>query len=222
MRRFFCFFLITCTAISGTVAQVPKHDIRPITLAKGVLAVWYSDWGLGSPNPGPHLIFAAWPDGRVVWSSDRLKGGAPYREGQVDPARVTSLLKRFQSDGLYSDEIHKQSQFPIDSAFVTILIRYGNQKAELQSAHELEENHDWIAAQQKKAPVLRENRRMNGLRKLPPDQLLFRFVWADARLRMADLLPTDSTISQGSPVMKAGILSWQDEAPGDIPGGIRK
>jgi len=215
MRRCVCFLLIACITITGTAGEDPPDGVRPITLAKGVLAVWYSDWGLFSPNPGPHLIFAAWPDGHVVWSNDRVKGGPPYHEGHIDPAKVTNLLKRFESDGLYSDKVRNQGRVTVDSDFVRILIRYGNHKAEMSSSHELDENRQAIATQKKDGRVPNSKRRMDMLREEPTDQLLFRFVWADTRLRMTELLPLESSVSNGRLIMKAGIMSWQNDATDD-------
>ena len=84
-------------------AEKPKPAMRPISDAESVLAVYRQDWGLSSGGE-PAIIFAAWPDGFIVWSSDRLMGGPPYRSGHIDPKRVTALLSRFDKDGLFADE----------------------------------------------------------------------------------------------------------------------
>src|SRR5262249_23558051 len=90
---------------SPFICQPPK---RPVWLVVGrcpdsVLAVYREDWGLASSGE-PAIILVAWPDGHIIWSGDRLKGGAPYRAGHADPKRVTALLARFHKDGLFADE----------------------------------------------------------------------------------------------------------------------
>ena len=199
-----------CIATSGTVADNPKDgSLRPISLAKGVIAIWFVDAGLVPQRQGPQLILAAWPDGRVVWSNDRVKGGTPYRQGQIDPKQITGLLKRFERDGLFVEKSVNQGKITIDGHFVTILVRNGNHKVELMSSHDVGEAPEPDGDKQKDAPVVRE-RRLNVIRELPPDELMFRFVWADTRLRMTELLPSESTVSTGRPIMKSGIMSWQD------------
>lgn len=59
-----------------------KSMVRPITQADTVMAVYHEDFGMRAWGR-PDLIFAAWPDGQVVWSRHRLRGGPPYYVGDV-------------------------------------------------------------------------------------------------------------------------------------------
>src|SRR5438552_222597 len=57
-------------------AQIGEAD-SPVT------AVYYEDWGLHPRVIGPQVIVAVYSDGRIIWSSDHLKGGPPYRTGRL-------------------------------------------------------------------------------------------------------------------------------------------
>jgi hypothetical protein len=72
---------------SGPSADEPKPVMRPISEAESDFAIHREDWGRGSSGES-EIIFAAWPDGFIVWSGDGLRGGPPYRAGRVDPKIV--------------------------------------------------------------------------------------------------------------------------------------
>src|SRR5262245_57227957 len=110
MWRFVASSLVFALCVSAVAADDVKTTTRPITEADSVLAVYREDWGLSSSGD-PAIIFAAWIDGHVVWSNDRLKGGAPYRTGRADPRAVTALLARLDKDGLFADEKLNQAHF---------------------------------------------------------------------------------------------------------------
>ena len=190
-------------------AEEPKPAMRPITDSESVLAVYHQDWGLGSGGGAP-IIFAAWPDGFIVWSADRLMGGPPYRAAHIDPKRVTALLSRFDKDGLFAHERLNDANFGPDSQFTTLFIKSGKKQVKMCSWHELMEDSDNLVADQNGAGVLDGRRRLDVLRKAPADYLFYRFVWSETRGRLADLTPADSTATGGKPVMKAGKLSWQE------------
>src|SRR6516164_2031205 len=70
-------------ALDKTKADEKQATI-PITEADTVLAVYAEDWTLWNTDIY-RIIIAIWPDGHVVWSENRLGGGAPYCTGKVDP-----------------------------------------------------------------------------------------------------------------------------------------
>jgi hypothetical protein len=122
-------------AASGRGGE-PNQTIRPITEAQAVIAVYREDWGLASAGQ-PAIIFAAWPDGHIVWSDDRIQGGPPYRSGQSDPRKFAKLLARFESDGLFANEKLNQANFGPDSQFITVLIKSTKKQVKMMSWHEL-------------------------------------------------------------------------------------
>ena len=208
MRSAFVSFLVVVSAAAVCGAE-PKTKVRPITEAESVLAVYHDDWGLGSRG-GPGIIFAAWPDGHVVWSDDHLKGGPPYRTGDVDPKKVTALLARFAKDGLFADKKLNQSNFGPDSSFITVFVKSGKKQVKMASWHELFEATEKTVVTHNGVSGLEGQRRLDVLRKEPADYLFYRFVWSETRGRLNELIPVYSIASDGEPVMKAGILSWQE------------
>src|ERR1700722_16943412 len=123
MRTGIAFGVVALITASGHGAE-PKRMIRPITEAQSVIAVYYEDWGLFSAR-GPAIIFAAWPDGHVVWSDDRITGGPPYHFAQSDPQKFAKLIARFANDGLFADKKLNQANWGPDSEFNTVLIKSG-------------------------------------------------------------------------------------------------
>ncbi len=209
MRRLAVSSLLLGLYVPKLRADEPKPASRPISEAESVLAVYRENHGLIASEE-PAIIIAAWSDGFIVWSGDRLKGGAPYRAGRVDPKRVTALLTRLDKDGLLTDESLERPNFGPDSPFTTILVKSGKKQVEMCSWHELHEATDGLVVDHHGVSRLEGRRRLDVMRKAPADYLFYRFVWAETRSKMADLIPGESTASGGKLVMKAGKLSWQE------------
>lgn len=207
--------LLHCLIFTESFAVEPKPTMRPISNAESVVAVYREDWGLASRGE-PALIFAAWPDGLVIWSRDRLNGGAPYRAGHIESKLVTSLLARFEEDGLFEEKKLNDVNFGPDSEFITLFIKSGKKRLKMCSWHELVEA-DGVVADQAGLSRLEGRRRLEALRKSPADYLFYRFVWSETRTKLAQLVPDESIETVGEPVMKAGDLSWQ--VPATAPAG---
>jgi hypothetical protein len=198
-------------------AEGAKPPIRPITEADTALAVYMEDWGLVATGE-PTIILAIWPDGQAVWSGDRLRGGPPYSAGRVDPKRVAALLSRFETDGLFGDDSLNDPHFAPDSACITVFIKSGKKQVKMQSWHELgEASGRLVGTSRGESPLDGGTRRLEVLRKEPAEFLYFRLVWSETRGKLADLIPGESKPLAGKPVMKAGILSWQEESAGSQP-----
>src|SRR5262245_26905504 len=203
---------ITAAVAYGVVrAEAPKPTSRSISTAESVLAVYVESLGFVPADYHP-LLLAMWPDGTAVWSTDRLKGGAPYRTGKVEPKRVTEFLKRVESDGLFADKKSRWSHFGPDSRFTTILLKSGKDSITMQSWHELGEAGGGWAGTDGGLTMLDGKRRLDVIRKSSAEFLYFRFVWAETRGRLNDLMPAESQPTSGRPVMKAGEYYWE-EAP---------
>jgi len=218
-------FVITCLVVglisSADFADEPKETMRPITEADSVLAVYREDHGLRSTS-GPAIILVAWPDGHVVWSGDRLKGGAPYRAGQIEPTKVAALLARFDKDGLFADENLNQAHFGPDSQFISVFIKSGKQQVKMQSWHELFEESGKTVVDHRGVSALEGRRRLDVLRKAPAEYQFFRMVWSETRAKVSDLIPSEGFASAGKPVMSAGVLSWEEPDPKPKPAELEK
>jgi hypothetical protein len=197
--------------VSALSADEPKPVIRPIFDAESVLAVYRTDHRLLGDG-GNTIILAAWPDGLIVWSNDRVQGGPPYRAGRVDPKRVSALLARFDTDGLFADDNRHHQHIGIDSVFNTILVKSGKKQVEMRSWHESWEDDGWWwwVAEDGRVADHDDRRRLEVLRKSSADFLFFRLLWSETRSKLADLIPEESTANGGKPIMEAGKLYWQE------------
>ncbi len=211
MQNVACSFILLILLGTTSSADPPERGLRPISDADAVVAMYYQDWGLSSSG-SPRIILAAWPDGSIIWSDDRVKGGAPYRVGHVDPKKFVALLARFEKDGLFSDKKFNQGHYGPDSQFITVLAKSGKKKITMQSWHEVYEESGSLVDDHG-VSGLNGRRRVDALRVLPPDYMFFRLLWSETRGKMADLIPPESTVSSGRPHMTAGVLSWQETVP---------
>jgi hypothetical protein len=203
---------VSCVAM----AAEDGGQIRPITKAKSIIAVYREDWGLLSAGE-PGIILAAWPDGNVVWSANQLKGGTPYFQGHVEPKRIAALIQQFDKDGLFDDSKLNQSNFGPDSQFITLFIKAGRKSVKMGSWHELFEDSGKLVVDHNGVSSLEGRRRLDILRKAPADYLFFRLVWSETRAKITDLIPAEKKKSIGKPMMKAGVLAWQEPAIGLHP-----
>jgi hypothetical protein len=195
-------------AVACCLLPLPPAE-RPITDADSVLAVTYEDHSLNSPGR-PALVLAVWPDGYAVWSKDRLRGGPPYFAGRVEPKRVTALLARFETDGLFDDRELTHARYGPDSAFLSVSVKAGKRAVTLSSWHELGEESDKIVGTDGGLSPLGDRRRLDVLRKEPAEHLFYRMVWAETRTRLDALLPATGRPTAGGPVNAAGVLSWRE------------
>lgn len=187
----------------------PKVQARPISEANSVLAVYVEDHGLRPSAGGPAIILLAWTDGRIIWSTDRVNGGGPYRTGALTQKKLQTRSGGFEQAGLFADEKLNQAYFGPDSSFTTVHIKFGEKQLKMRSWHELfEESGTHVA--DPGVSALNGRRRLDVLRSSPVDYLFFRFVWSETRSKLRDLIPPESFASAGKPVMIAGKLSWQD------------
>src|SRR6266446_2223171 len=129
-----CWFLLPCISIASS--DDVKPAIKPVTNADTIIAVYTEDWGLASSGE-PKLVLAIWADGHTVWSEDRVHGGAPYRSGQIDRKKLSSLLGRFEREGVFTDKKLSRVNRGPDWRFTAILLKSGKKRLKMQSWHEL-------------------------------------------------------------------------------------
>jgi hypothetical protein len=216
MRSRVLWSIVVSCALSVRTDQ-PNVQTRPITEADSVLAVYPEDWGNRPGAGGTKVILVAWPDGHIVWSTDRIQGGGPYRAGRIDPKKFATLLKRFEKDGLFADEKLNQANFGPDSQFITVHIKSGKKQVKMQSWHELYEMSDEVVVNDRGIVGLQGRRRLDELRKAPADYLFFRMVWSETRSKLSDLLPSEWSPSGGEPITNAGVLSWHEPTAAPKP-----
>jgi hypothetical protein len=194
-------------------AQAPAAEgrvTRPLEEAEAIVAIYLLDWGGESPPRGPNLIAAIWGDGKVVWSRDRVLGGAPYLAGRVDPKKFTDLVARLQRDGVFADERLGDLHFGPDSRHTNIVVNSGKRRLKLQSWHELFEQNEKLVATSRGISSLEGRRREDVLREDTAEYRHFRSTWDRIRAAVADLVPTQGEPIDGTLVPEAGIVSWKE------------
>ena len=202
--------MTTRCLLAGVVLAAGPPNPRPITLADSVVAIYAQNWGRPSGG-GPKLILAAWGDGYVVWSQDRLQGGKPYLAGQVSPARVSAVLERVEREGAFGDPRLAQPCFGPDSSFTTILFRKAARQVKMDSWHEgAEAGGRVIARSCALASLGPDEKRLDALRKEPAEYLYYRVVWGELRALASSLIPSASQPVSGELVMGAGTMAWRE------------
>jgi hypothetical protein len=156
------------------------------------------------------LIFIAWPDGHVVFSGDRLNGGATYRAGKIEPKKIATLLAEFDNDGLLANKKLNDAYYCPDSSVTYVFVKSGKQQVKMQSCHELFESGGKHVAAESGVRSLKGRSRLEVLREAKADYLFFRLVWSEIRTKLADLIPAESTKTEGKPVLSEGELFWPE------------
>jgi hypothetical protein len=197
----------TALLIATCGVSSPAETIRAITGASTILAIYTESAGvISSPSPG--LVVVAFEDGHILWSQDGLNGGPPYREAQIEPARIQRVLSRLDEDGLFELADLEDPRFGPDSSFTTVLVKSGVKKMEMRSWHELVEGSGGIA---RKVGVVSDDRpRLEVLRHEPQDYLFYRFVWEEVRGRALSLIPAGGQPVEGEVLSSSRELSWRE------------
>jgi hypothetical protein len=181
--------LLYMSSISSLFAQTEVS--RPVTLANSVLAIYTEDWSY-APHRHPQLILGLWTDGHIVWSTDQIRGGPPYRAARIPASQLQNLLTLIETDGMFVDPDLSVSWVPLHSDFTTIFARWGEQQLLLRSRHEIEEV---TASAGEEVPF--KNRR-------------FRSAWTEIRRRASALIPTQSANVRGELIQVRGELTWRE------------
>ena len=205
----FVFSLIALVAFSLS-APATSHFVDgklvPITEADQVIAITTHDSGLAS-NGQPKLIVAAWPDGNIIWSENKIKGGAPYSSAKIDKTMFTELVDRLNRDGYFSTESLSHAQLGPDSEFTSVYIKNDKQKLKMQSWHELFESSGKAVCTSAGVEKL-EGTRLDMLAADEIEYVHYRLAWAELRLAVAQLIPDSSKPAKGDIHMEHGIMSW--------------
>ena len=161
--------LTTLLLLTAAVGSAEASRTRPVTQADTVLAVYARDWGLDSFQSAK-LILAAWPDGYVVWSQDRVHGGPPYKAGVIDRRLLIGGLSRAVRDGVFADKTLGNPCFGPDAKFTTIFLRYSGKQLQMDSWHEVSEQDGKLFASSCALTSL-SGPRLEAMRKEPPQYL---------------------------------------------------
>jgi hypothetical protein len=138
------------------------------------------------------LIVAAWPDGRVIWSTDPVEGGPPYRSGRTDPAAIARLLDRLEKQGLFANGGLKWLNYGPDASFTAIAIDHAGAKVRMESWHERAESTGKLVATAGGLGALIGRSLSDVLAEQPPEYRRMRQVWSDIRQGLNAVIPAAS------------------------------
>jgi hypothetical protein len=208
MPRAIAVATLLCLAPLAIAADGPMKE-RPISATAPVFALYTQDFGIGpAGRQREGLIFVAWDDGQVVWSENRTQGGAPYRTGQIEPARVRDALKAIESDGFFNHDSLRRPYFGPDARSTVIVANTKEHRLKMQSWHELYETNGRVVATDKGLVPLEGRARFDVLLGEPAEYLFYRLMWNELRLRAAVLVPPESTPVNGNLVFRLGETYW--------------
>jgi hypothetical protein len=161
--------------------------------ATPAIAVFIEAMGLVAPgtDSGPHFLTTVWSDGRIVWSRDQQKGGAPYLTAQIEPGRVQEILRQSERRGVFRKPGLRRSWVGPDSSFHAICLTSGNRQARLATWHEGFERNPNLVVINGGVASLNGRNRDDVIRGDTKEFREFRQVWSDLRAAIAALIPAD-------------------------------
>ncbi len=171
--------LILLTTLAGVNSHAETN--RP------VVAVYNSDWGLGARDPGPKLIAALWPEGRVMWSA--TNSGAPYRQANIATEKLQALIGTLDRMGVFTNKTLTRPYFGPDSSFTTIAIEDGGRRLVMASWHELYEENTNLVATAAGIERLEGRNREQVLQSQPAEYRNYRRVWSEIRQAISAVVP---------------------------------
>lgn len=197
-------FMLLVFVPHTAVAQATK----PITNADSVFCIHTEDWGLDSSG-GANLIVGIWSDGVVVWSGNRVEGGAPYFSAKIDPHAVSTAFKRITNRGVFDIPNLGRANWGPDSQFTAITFRDGDKQLRMESWHEIYEANGQTIAAESGLASLDDQKLLTALAEEPSKYLHYRMAWLELRLAAEQLIPKSGKETTGSAVMREGKLFWR-------------
>ncbi len=149
----------------------------------------------------PGLLVAIWRDGKIIWSGDQAKGGAPLLTARIEGEKVRQLLQRWSADIELDQKKFPRGYLGPDSSFHTITLQLEKERIELASWHELFEDNPKLVAMPGITPLDGQTRE-EALKKAPKAFLRFREVWKDIRTSVGALLPATGDAFDGEISLK--------------------
>jgi hypothetical protein len=154
----------------------------------------------GRPKPqGPNIFVAAWADGHVIWSKDKLWGGPPYLVGEFDASKLKTLLDGLLTRKVFDDASLGREYVGPGAAHVVVEVSYGKNRLRMLSWHEMVERRDNLVATARGSEPLAKRTREEVLREQPAAYRQFREVWKTVRKALSECVPSKGRVYAGSP-----------------------
>ncbi|WP_224360846.1 hypothetical protein [Hyalangium versicolor] len=131
-------------------------------------------------------ILVAWPEGLIIWSDDRVRGGPPYRSARIDPVRIRDAVSEMVREGPWTG-VHRHAP---DSRWTHVVARSGSDiVVDVGSWHELLEANPRIVATATGAEPLDERTRAEVHARQPPEYQSFLRRWEHVTKAALSLIP---------------------------------
>ena len=192
-----------------TTPAANTGNLTAISDSDGIVAVLAEDYDLRS-NGTPKIIVALWPNGRIVWSEDRIRGGAPYFTASVEPQLFTKLMVSAREDDCFAIESLGDARVRPDAKFTSILLKDGKSKLRMSSWHEVYQSDPKIIATSAGISRIKGNRLIE-LANDKPEYIHYRLAWAELRLAISRLIPVGRKRVDGDVIMKSGKAYWRQD-----------
>jgi len=137
-------------------------------------------------------LLEVWPDGRIAWSGDTLRGGSPLQRATIDPAAVTSTIEAIRSSALLGGRWTGEVRTGPDADVTTVRVRDGDiVLVDVGSWHERFEVDPRLVVTATGVESLSGRSREDVLAQQPTDYRLFRQRWDEVLGRLRRLVPTN-------------------------------
>ena len=179
------FLIVFCPVLSTLSSTVRCEDAPPPAIAVTIEARGETLAAVDSPR----IIMAAWLDGRLIWSHDQTKGGAPFLTAQIDPAKILAVLDRFEKEDVFKKDKVRRSWFGPDSSFHSVWLKSGVRHVQVRTWHELFEANPNLVAVNGGITALNGRKREDVIQSDTKEFQTFRKLWTDIRTSTSALIP---------------------------------
>lgn len=187
MRRFTVLLALGCAL--GAFAAAPQERLPTVEVTVGketkryapaqvvAFVTMFSNALTVRPEPLERPVVLLFDDGRVAWSEDAVKGGAPYRTAEPGPAAVEALQRAVAALDASTERTLTETRLGPDATYATLYVRaVGGRRVVMKSWHPRDPQSRVVATS--RGLVAREGRDPAAvLAADTPDYQRFRKTW---------------------------------------------
>jgi hypothetical protein len=192
-------------AVIATIFTLPAFCAESISTNSPVAAILEIPGMPASDQPyvGPQVVLACWADGRIIWSA--TNAGPPFKQGQYDKAKLTALIEKMNSKGVFTDT--NLINYGPDAGYTCLSIAGGDHRLNLMSWHEhFEKNSKLVATDNSIRALSPGETRESVFEKQPQRYKNFVRTWSEIKTNLVSLIPSKGEPLDGDPSVKI----WRD------------
>jgi hypothetical protein len=182
---------IVLMLVSCSTRQSPAEPIEGV---KPSIALAIKSGGKNTDwKSYPRILMVAWPDGRIVWSVDQIKGGPPFREAKVKPTNIREILTKFDRIGVFQKDSFQHSWVGPGSTYHSIWLCHDGKHTRVESWHERFETNPNLVVVNGGVTSLDGRKRADVIASDTKEFQEFRRLWSDLRGELKALIPKKGT-----------------------------